>query len=271
MKRIFLSLLALVSIIPSANANLLLTPYYAIIEGRNRSAQVVVVNTGQETSTYMLSWRQLEQAEGLGGYVDAPDTEEKLNLQDFAVFTPRQVTLRPGEKQTIRVGVRRPADLPDGEYKSHLKFSTLPQTTPDARKLKENEVSFKAEIRYSHSIPIIYRVGDYDIQVDIGEPEFEVIEGSGKMRILVPISRSGTHGVLGMIKIFYKEDGSADEREIASLVGADLFAEVTGYKAKVPTNEYGLKPGTLRVQFLSAEKPQGQEVLMAERTFPIRN
>ena len=162
-----------------ARAQLLITPLQVVMEGRDRTATIVLVNNSNQTNTYRLQWEQFVQVNKLGGYAPIEEAakynvvlpEGYRNLMDFAVFTPRQITLSPNEKQTVRVAVRRPADLADGEYKSHLKFKVMPAITPpefvEDPTLGENEARFGAKVNASFSIPVIYRVGDYDINVEL--------------------------------------------------------------------------------------------------------
>lgn len=277
MKRFIFSILfvcGLLVVSKPSFANLIITPLHAIIEGRDRTVQVVLVNNSDSVATYRLEWRQLDQVEGTGGYIEATEetSDGKLDLKDFAVFSPRQITLGPREKQTVRVAVRRPADLPDGEYRTHITFRILERrdpVAPDAN-LNQNETRLKARVLASYSIPAIYRQGDYNVNIAFGQPSFSTNPKTGRMVINLPVSRSGLHGVIGMIEVFHTPNGGQETR-IASLANANLFPDITQRTFKILSNVSGLNPGTLRVVFNKAEGQSETHYVMTESSFPIAN
>jgi len=260
-----------------AFAQLLITPFHLVMEGRDRSKQLILVNTSNQTNTYRMEWTQLKQIEGNGGYTLDDSYQEGDNrfLQNFAVYSPRQITIAPGEKQTVRVAVRRPADLPPGEYMSHLKFHII--SRPEGAKngeydpsLKEGEIKLGIQVRASYSIPIIYRVGDYDIDVQIGQPSFVTKEKTGNMGINIPVSRTGTHGVIGAVKVYHTPNGG-EKTLIGELGNANLFASIDNRIVKVSTQLEGLSPGIMSVVFNKAEGDTSEHYVMTEKTFPVGN
>lgn len=258
----------------SSYAGLLISPLQVVIDGRERYANIVLVNTTQNEATYRMQWEQLIQVQDKGGYILDAD-EEAMHLQDFAIFTPRQITLKPQEKQTVRVAVRRPADLPVGEYKSHLKFQIIDDgqvsnydfQSPEPGK---NEVRIGARVLASHSIPVVYRVGEHDVNISILDPSFSINPKSGKMAIELPVERSGTHGVIGLIEAYHAPHGGAEEL-ISTLGNSSLYPEITRRYFKMITNVNGLAPGNLRFVFKTAEGDASEQEVIAERVIPISN
>lgn len=254
-------------------AGLLITPLQVVIEGRERSANIVLVNTGAREVTYRMGWEQLIQVQDKGGYI-LDDDEEATHLQDFAVFTPRQITLQPKEKQTIRVAIRRPAELPDGEYKSHLKFRIIDDgestVSFGAAEPQGSEVRLGARVLASYSIPIVYRVGVQDVNISIFDPSFSINPRSGKMLIELPVGRSGLHGVIGVVEAYHTPNGGS-EMLISTLGNSSLYPEVTRRQLKMATSLNGLSPGNLRIVFKTAEGDTSEQVVIAERIIPISN
>ncbi len=266
------SIFALFTLSVPSFANLIITPLQVVIEGRNRTAQVVLVNNSNSISTYRLEWQQLNQVQGKGGYVELKGDDGKLYLKDFAVFSPRQITLGPGEKQTIRVAVRRPAELPDGEYRSHLNFRIIDKQDPleEITGLNEGEKVIKARVLASYSIPAIYRKGEYDVNIKIGQPSFSVNPANGTMNVNLPVERSGVHGVVGSIEIYHAPNGG-QETLIAGLANANMFTDITKRDFVIPARVSGLSPGNLRVVFSKAEGQSETHYVLAENSFPISN
>ena len=259
----------------SAYANLLITPLQVVFKARERTTEIVLVNTSRDTNTYRLVWEQLDQVDVAGGYVPAEDSvrKERQDLEDFAVFTPRQITLKPGDKQTIRIAVRRPKDLEDGEYKSHLKFSIVPDLTIKEdleQDVSEDEIGLAAKVYASYSIPVVYRVGDVDLDIKIGTPKFSRSPKTSQILLDFPVERSGKHGVIGMIKVYHTPNGGK-ESEIGALGNANLFSEINSRDFTIITNQTALSPGKLRIVFQRAEGAISDYTVLAEKTFPVGN
>ena len=276
-KRHYLSMLAVgtamfFTSIP-LNASLLITPLQIVMENRIHSTEVVLINPSQNTNTYRIHWLQLKQIQDAGGYVPVSDAEreQNLDLEDFTVFTPRQVTLKPNEKQTVRIAVRRPSDLPDGEYKSHLRFMIVPELSTRDKEKKEvgpNERGFGAQVYASYSIPIVYRAGEIDTQIGLGQPSFSMNEKTATVLVDLPVTRQGMHGVIGQIDIFYKPNGE-EEYLIASHGNANLFPEITKRDFRILTQEKNLRPGQMRIVFIRAAETKSKGTVLAEKVFTV--
>ncbi len=252
-------------------ADILLSPLKVVIEGRDRSGQVVLINSGDKTNTYNIAWEQYDQNPETGGYdfIDKAKTPGRIDLQDFAVFTPRKVTLEPGERQIIRVGIRRPADLADGEYKSHIKFTALPDETVEYQTMQEGNTA-AAKVITSFSIPAVYRVGEYDSQVTIGDPSFGVQPTTGLLQLMVPLTHTGKHGVLGEFEIYYQSKGE-EEKYLMSFQNVNIFPETSRKDVAIPLDSYGFDPGTLRIVYFKAEGDKNDYVKIAEKSIPVVN
>lgn len=277
---LFLTLVACIVTGAPSYANLMITPLQVIIEGRDRSAQVILINNGTEEKTYRLEWEELVQTGGTTGYIAAEYasqygvTPPAIKLSDFGVFTPRQITLAPQEKQTVRIAVRRPPELADGEYRSHLRFEVVKDPNKKARigegPVEEGKLRFGATVNASFSIPVIYRVGPYDINIDMQTPTFNVNDKTGKLMIDVPVIRSGKNGVIGLIEAYHTPNGGT-ETFIGSISNTNIFPEITMRQFKVPTQVAGLSPGTLRLVFKKAEGQTSNYVVLDELTVPVSN
>ena len=184
---------------------------------------------------------------------------------------PSKSPLKPNEKQTIRVAVRRPKDLTEGEYKSHLKFKIVPHLSIKAEKemdLANNEIGLTAKVYASYSIPVVYRVGEYDTNVSIGTPEISRGEKTPNILINFPITRTGKHGIIGLINVYHK-DKNGKETEIGNLGNANIFSEITKRDFTVITQQTNLSPGQLRITYSKAEGSQENYKVLDEQIFPI--
>jgi P pilus assembly chaperone PapD len=86
--------------------DLLVSPVRVVLEGRERSAQVTLVNKGSETSIYRVSIvnrRMLQN--GAFEVIEEPGPDEKF-AGDLVRYAPRRITLEPDAPQTIRILLR---------------------------------------------------------------------------------------------------------------------------------------------------------------------
>ena len=109
--------------------DLLVAPTRVVFEGRKRSAELNLSNIGQARATYRVSLVRMEMDEN-GAFKERTPDPGAENLQTLFRFSPREVTLDPQESQTVRIQIRKPAELPAGEYRLHIVFRAVPTTTP---------------------------------------------------------------------------------------------------------------------------------------------
>ena len=109
-----------------ASANLLINPTRVSLAHGERSTEITLINTSQVTNTYRMEWVEKQAKQG-GGYDDLTDEQAARfpTSSQMIRFSPRQVTLAPNERQTVRIAVRRPSDLAEGEYHTNVVMSVL--------------------------------------------------------------------------------------------------------------------------------------------------
>ena len=84
----------------------------------------------------------------------------------------------------------------------------------------------------------------------------------------LPVTRSGTHGAIGLLDIYHKPNGGKEEK-IGTLGNATIFSEITRRKFSIVTRQKNLRPGQLRVVYSKAEGKMSDYKVMDEKTFPV--
>ena len=115
-------------------------------------------------------------------------------------YAPRRVTLPPNQPQAIRLGVRAPEGLPDGEYRAHLLFRAI----PDARSVtdqKAPEQGFTIALTpiYGVTIPVIIRQGNLQATAAIANGRLE--QHADGQALSFDLSRSGDRSTYGEIRV----------------------------------------------------------------------
>lgn len=251
-----------------ADANLIIHPTRVQFNPTDRSASISLLNDSNTTSTYRLAWQEKKAKEG-GGYIDI----SKGNSENFPVashmirFSPRQVTLKPGERQTIKMSLRRPANLKDGEYRSHFLFKAIPP--PETKTEEAAGLQMKVNIITSFLIPVIVQQGELDIQAEVSSATMVVNpQNIAKSYIDVQMNRRGKHSAHGDIFAYWTPQGG-QEKQVAKIAGFNLWPELnkTNVKLGWVGSDFALDDGKLRLVFQGARDFRGKTFF--DKTFQM--
>jgi P pilus assembly chaperone PapD len=191
-----------------AAGDLLVAPTRVVLDGP-RGTEVILNNIGTETATYRISL-ELRRMNKDGSFVDVtPENanEREKRALEVISYAPRRVVLPPNQPQAIRVGVRAPDGLADGEYRAHLLFRAI----PDAKKVVADPTAPKQGVSisltpiYGVTIPVIIRQGQLSAQAGIADPQ--IISTADGPTLRIKMTRTGTKSVYGKIRIL--KPGSA--------------------------------------------------------------
>ncbi len=257
-------LLGLFVLIPSyAYADLTITPTRVIFEDGDRFSEVTLVNSTDRTNTYEIKWQYFRMVEGGGAAYESVDASvTEFDLAQYMVYTPRRVTLAPGSKQKIRLALRRPAEVPPGEYRAHLTFSKVPDEGSDGN--QEGRMSAVVKVNVGFSIPVIFQAGKADVQASIADVSFERNPGSGRLEAFIKVDRSGgPYGVLGHLYVY-----NAKGDVLGEVSNANIFPEVDSRTFRVPFVNEDLSGGSITIAIKHVERDR--EFTYVERSFPVQ-
>lgn len=222
-----------------ALADIMLYPTRVVIEGGKRSAQVEIINRGQEPETYRIAIVNRRMTE-LGEIILAETVQPGEQFADTMLrYTPRQVTLQPGASQTVRISVRKPADLAQGEYRSHLQFDRIADT-PGLADLEtattasaKNEVSIVLKTLIGASIPVIVRHGQTSASVTLDSLHVEAGRAGTAPELGFTFRREGNRSVYGDVVATYVAPGEKPV-VIGSATGIAVYVPNVERKARLP-------------------------------------
>jgi fimbrial chaperone protein len=191
-------------------ANLLINPTRVQFNPDDRSADITLINTSKVTTTYRLQWSEKEAKAG-GGYhnLDEAAAAKFPSASNMLRFSPKQVTLKAGERQTIKMAIQRPQGLATGEYRSHLLFKALaPKTAEEG--LNTDAASTSVNIVLSFAIPVVIQQGplQYSIAMDNAVISYQPAQKTGSVD--VSLSRTGLHSVIGTVSAYWTPNGGKE-------------------------------------------------------------
>lgn len=241
-----------------AAGNLMVTPTRIVFEQRDRSAQVTLVNQSDKTSSYRISFVRQNMTEG-GQFVPVAEGEAGQFSDPMIRFSPRQVSLPPGQSQVIRLVLRRPGDIADGEYRSHMLFQALPEpTSTNVEALTQQApegITIELVPIVGIAIPVIVRQGDLDSAVTLSNAEIVAADQSASAaRILVDINRDGNSSAYGDLRVTFTPEG-AEPIVIAQANGVAVYANMETRRFQMPLNlptDLSLQNGEVELVFLKS-------------------
>ena len=258
-----------VAIGQQASAQLLISPLRVIFEGRERSATVIVTNQSDTAATYRLEWQE-KTATVDGQYVDVADPTPEMRIASpYVRFSPRQVTLGPGERQQVRLALRRPADLPTGEYRSHLAFVVIDERQRSAaRQSGSGGAAIQVFMNLGFAIPIMIRHGGGRPGVSLSGAELSV-DQLNRLGLKVQLAQEGNFSAYGRLRIYWRQNPNSPESQIGLLQNVAVYPDVQSRLATVLLNQQQIPPGILRVAFVGADEYAGRTWF--DQSFQISN
>lgn len=240
-------------------ANLLINPTRTEFSPSARTADVTLINTSKVTTTYRLAWAE-KKAKTNGGYEDltAAEAANFPIASKMLRFSPKQVTLKAGERQTVKLAIRRPQNLTAGEYRSHLLFKALPPTNAEEG-LDPNASATAINLVVSFAIPVVIQQGALNYQMTMNDAHINYNPSKKDGSVAVNISRSGQHSVIGNINAYWTPNGGS-ERLIAKAGEYNLWPEVSSTTATLSWvgADFAVSDGKLRIVYEGVKSFRGK-------------
>lgn len=264
-------LLALLAAPLPALAELMLNPTRVAIGKNQRAAQVELINNSAEPASYRISVVNRRMSE-TGEFVNATEALPDDRFADgMLAYSPRQVRLLPGTAQVVRLMVRKPEGLADGEYRSHLYFEKLPEAgdlagsvEPGARDTQKIGVVLKTLI--GASIPVIVRHGAGGAAVALTRL---ALQPGAPPLLAFHIERSGSNSVYGDLNVVFTPRGGAGQ-VVARAGGVAVYTPNALRRAMLPLQAAPatrLAGGELRLTY--RERPEAGGKLLAEAALAL--
>ncbi|MFN5086424.1 MAG: molecular chaperone [Novosphingobium sp.] len=247
--------------------NLNISPKRVVFAGAATASAVYIFNRGEEAVTYrvelvdrvMLPSGEIRSKDEL---IDNPAGVELAgrlkSSASMIQFTPRRVTLQPGQSQAIRLRLLRPAVLPDGEYRTTLTVSAVPPddagiTADQAFGANDGKLSIKAIARFEVSIPLIVRQGQL-----AGLVRIDNARASGQ-KLELELARSGSRSVYGDLEV---RENDANGKIVGLIRGVGVYEETDRRALEVSLNRI-VSPGeALYLSFREDAAPEATAVVV---------
>ena len=272
--RAWLAAATLLLAAPAVRADLMLFPTRIVFDKNQRAAQVELINQGRTPETYRISIVNRRMTEdGEIKSADTPEAGEQF-ADTMLRFSPRQVTIAPGSSQTVRMLLRKPADLATGEYRSHLQFDRVADATPEdsveaAADGSAGKVGVVITALVGASIPVIVRQGETDAQVTLAQLALQPASADAAPLLAFEIRREGNRSVYGDLAVTFTPRGGTTI-DVAKAGGVAVYVPNALRRARLPLQlppGATLAGGTLRLSYRERADTGGK--LIAESTLVL--
>lgn len=263
-----LSLAVIAGLTSSALASLTITPTLLVIEGRERYADVNLINNSDKPQSYAINWRFFKQGELEGNYLTSEKSITDFDLTQNLVFTPKRVRLAPDDLQKIRLGLRLKGEPPaPGDYRAHLELKESSENAAPGQSQGQGRTSVGVKINVGFSIPVIYRVGAPDVQGVIGDVKTQINPNTKQIELVVPVSRkpaTSKFGLLGHFRVYLGDTLIGEQKN------ANVFPEIETRVFKIPLKTMALNSGSVRIVYSDYKFDGNEQAVLAEKTMTIR-
>lgn len=249
----------------------MVAPNRLMISDGARSTSISLFNSGTETSTYRISTENSRMSEtGERTVVTDGGEPEDMFADRFIRFAPRQITLKPGEEQTVRISTRLPRDLKEGEYRTGLNFQWIPD--PGAPKIGSQQaadsegISVKIDFSFGITVPVIIRHGNLSATGSIAEAASVDDEKAGKA-VEIKVLRQGNRSLYGEFSVFKTGDGK--EELLTIIKGVAIYVPNPSRIIRIALPEEKVKkltPGKDKLRIEYREPSENGGKIIAEKT-----
>lgn len=263
-----LSLAVIAGLTSSALASLTITPTLLVIEGRERYADVNLINNSDKPQSYAIGWRFFRQSELEGNYLTSEKSITDFDLTQNLVFTPKRVRLAPDDLQKIRLGLRLKGEPPaPGDYRAHLELKESAENAAPGQSQGQGRTSVGVKINVGFSIPVIYRVGAPDVQGVIGDVKTQINPNTKQIELVVPMSRkpaTSKFGLLGHFRVYLGDTLIGEQKN------ANVFPEIETRVFKIPLKTMALNSGSVRIVYSDYKFDGNEKAVLTEKTMTIK-
>ena len=237
-----------------------------IFAGSKRSETLTLINNTAKDQTYRLGWKKfrMDEQQSLRAIEEGAPFDDILWAEKMVRFAPRRITVAAGASQQVRIMLRRPKELADGEYRAHLwivsegeppKFEADPDSTKQAIRLS---------VQPAISLPIFVRTGDLSGEANFSDVTLKPIEGG--LSTSFTLNRVGDRSIYGDFD-FVCTDGGKDV-VLRQARGIAVYKEIDRrfLRYDLPLNETTTRScNTVGITFRSSPNdPQFKGVTLAE-------
>ena len=263
----FFSLLSILLILEimllglSCEAALQVFPTRLLITDRTnaKSGSLTLLHKGDHTAKYRISIVFFKLGAD-GKYEQAKDPlAEVQTLAPHLKYSPREITLQPDVKQVVRVMVKPPGDMLQGDYRAHLHFETEDDDVSmgNSNLADDSKLQLNLKARVAVAIPIIYRHGSPSPSGSLTFSKFKLLQQEDQsLTFQVDSKKEGNSFFYGELRVtLTNADGKT--AELTPFKGVSIYNANQTLRFPIKSDETWIQTATqAKIDFIDAKDDQ---------------
>lgn len=234
-------LLACLLAAPLANANLLVTPTRVDLSSSSQTNAVFsLLNKGSSEARYEVYFEDKRML--ADGNYETLEEKSAQSISDFVRYSPRRLTLAPEQASSVRLALRAPRDLAEGEYRSYIVFHQIPlqEKASNNSGNESSAMNLTISAYMKVAIPVVLRVGKLDADVSL-----QASANQASSSLNLTLQRDGNRSTFGDLDVVRAKDGKL----LASMKNIAIYTEVNSRTLEVPLSSLPDKGDELIVRY----------------------
>jgi len=241
-----------------ANADLLVSPTRIIFGERDRVKEVILINTGNFKRSYRIEWSE-KAVSKTGQYLEINEGTPDFAVSPFIRFSPRQVSLQPGERQVVKLLIRKNNQMNLDEYRSHLRFLALPVETKAPEQSEVAGMALRLDVLTSYTIPILYRTVEVQPQINIASVDIKK-NAVDKTEIFVTLNKKSSTSIIGSLFAYIEDQDTGKRIRVGELNSVQMLHETEQTTVKIIWQNFETYlpyKGNLEIEYLGNQEFTG--------------
>ncbi len=202
MKRYISSIFLLFFIACSIRAQVTIAPTNLFITDDSKFGSYLIINSSNQTQEISVDFFFAYSGslpDGTRQLITTDSTSElQYSIADKIRAFPRNFTVAPGQRQTVRLRINADNSLDDGTYWARIRTSSTPESPPVELQATD-VVSARVAITIEQVTGLFYKVGDVSTGIEIGDITVEPNEEESSISVITSYERGGNSPFLGSI------------------------------------------------------------------------
>lgn len=251
-------------------------PTRVVMGSHDRYTTVIVKNVGNATGDFSISLIDMQMKQSGMVVPLAKGTKDPHSAIPYIHIAPRSFELHPGEFQNVRIMLRKPEDLPAGEYRSHLRLrldNDDVEATQEAKKnpnKKETSITVRANLVLI--IPVIFRQGKTTLQMGIQNAKL-VKNKQGTPTVSLDLTRQGNMSSMGDFTVTYYAPGGTSAQKLEYFPGIPVYADIGLRHVNIALSHVpkgvDLSKGRLEVTYAAQKKDGSPGTVLAQASIKL--
>ncbi len=239
-KIFFLAVLPLV-VLSVGFAQVTISPTSLFIDNQRRFETLLVLNSTSDQQEISISYEFGFPVSDEFGNVRmnyTPDeTTMKYSIAEWVKGFPKSFILEPGQRQTVRITIRPPANLPDGTYWARVKTASNALTPPVGAPVQD-QITAQINFKFEQVTSVFYKTGQLSTSLVIDDIRHEF--AGDKLMVYADLIKSGNSPYLGSMELVLKDQSGKSVKQeqvfISVYLGGTRRIEVD--MKNLPSGEY---------------------------------